>query len=84
MQLSPIYERDLAEATERGVQQGLQQERRMTVESFLIAKFGSLDPELVAIIQPIVDLPPSEYSTLMFQFANLSREDLLVRRLIFL
>jgi hypothetical protein len=75
MQLSPIYEQDLAEATQRGVQQ----ERRMTVESFLIAKFGSLDPELMAIIQPIVDLPSSEYSTLMFQFFNLSREDLLAR-----
>lgn len=75
MQLSPIYERDLAEATQRGVQQ----ERRTTVESFLTAKFGSLDPELVAIIQPIVDLPASEYLALIFQSANLSREDLLAR-----
>ncbi|BAZ17205.1 hypothetical protein NIES4071_90830 [Calothrix sp. NIES-4071] len=79
MQLSPIYERDLAQATERGVQQGLQQERRMTVESFLTARFGSLDPELMAIIQPIIDLPSSEYLTLIFQLPLLSREDLLTR-----
>lgn len=75
MQLSPIYERDLAEATQRGVLI----ERRMTIENLLTAKFGSLDPELMAIVQPIVDLLPSEYSSLLLQFANLSREDLLAR-----
>jgi hypothetical protein len=75
MELSPIYKRDLAEATQRGVLI----ERRMTVENFLTIKFGSLDPELVAIIQPIVDLAPSEYLNLLFQSANLSREDLLAR-----
>jgi hypothetical protein len=79
MELSPIYERDLAEATQRGVKQGLQQERRMTAENLLTAKFGSLDSELMAIIHNIVDLPRSEYSNLLLQFINLSREDLLSR-----
>ncbi|TWH44138.1 hypothetical protein [Dulcicalothrix desertica] len=79
MQLSPIYERDLAEATERGLQQGVQQGQCIVVENLLTARFGSLDPELMAIVQPIVDLPASEYSNLLLQLANLSREELLAR-----
>ncbi|OKH34732.1 hypothetical protein NIES2101_38575 [Calothrix sp. HK-06] len=75
MQLSPIYERDLAEATQRGRQEG----QCIIVENLLTARFGSLDPELLAIVQPIVNLPPSEYSRLLLQLANLSREDLLTR-----
>ncbi len=75
MQLSPIYERDLAEATQRGRQEG----QCIVVENLLTARFGSLDPELMAIVQPIVDLTPSEYSSLLLQLSNLSREDLLAR-----
>ncbi|MBW4601263.1 MAG: DUF4351 domain-containing protein [Calothrix sp. FI2-JRJ7] len=75
MQLSPIYEQHLAEATERGVQQG----QRVIVENLLTARFGSLDPELMAIVQRIVNLPPNEYSVLLLQLANLSREELLAR-----
>lgn len=71
MQLSPIYEQDLAEATQRG--------QCIIVENMLIARFGNLDPELMAIIQPIVNLPSSEYSSLLLQFTYLSREDLLAR-----
>jgi flagellar biosynthesis/type III secretory pathway protein FliH len=83
MQLSPIYERDLAEAFERGVQQGLQEAReegrRIIIENLLIARFGSLDSELIAIVQPILDLTPSELSGLLLQLANLSHEELLAR-----
>lgn len=79
MQLSPIYEQHLAEATERGVQQGLQQGQRVIVENLLTARFGSLDPELMAIIQPIAGLPPNELLLLVVQFPNLSREELLAR-----
>lgn len=83
MQLSPIYQQHLAEATERGVQQGLQQGVQqgqcVIVENLLTARFGSLDPELMAIVQRIVNLPPNEYSVLLLQLANLSREELLAR-----
>lgn len=83
MQLSPIYEQHLAEATEKGVQQGLQQGVQqgqcVIVENLLTARFGSLDPELMAIVQPIAGLPPNELLLLVVQFPNLSREELLAR-----
>ncbi len=94
MQLSPVYEQRLAEAREQGVQQGVQQgiqqgvqqgvqaERRRTIDtldSLLRMRFGTVDEELAAVIQPIADLPSQEYAALLLQLPNLSREDLLAR-----
>ena len=42
----------------------------------LRARFGSLDDELNAIIQPLLELTPEEFSTLLIQ---LSREELVSR-----
>ncbi|KAF3890324.1 MULTISPECIES: RpnC/YadD family protein [Nostocales] len=95
MQLSPVYEQRLAEAREqgvqqgiergvqqgieRGVQQGTQTERRNTINTLLKGRFGTVDEELAAVIQPIIDLPAPEYSALLLQLLNLSREELLAR-----
>ena len=80
MQLSPIYEQRLAEAEQKGIQQGVQQgietERRTIVENLLQVRFGTLDNSLQAIIEPILALPPEEFTPLLVQ---LSREDLLRR-----
>ncbi|WP_017749283.1 hypothetical protein [Scytonema hofmannii] len=42
-------------------------------------RFGTVDEELAAAIQPIADLPSQEYAALLLQLPNLSREDLLAR-----
>ncbi len=87
MQLSPVYEQQLAEAREQGVQQGVQQgiergvqaDRRRTMDTVLRVRFGTVDEELAAVIQPIADLPSPEYGALLLQLPNLSREELLAR-----
>lgn len=84
MRLSPIYEQRLAEARQEGQQQGMQQgmqqgiqtERRITIENLLRVRFGTLDEELVAIIEPMLVLPPEEFTRLLLQS---SREELLAR-----
>lgn len=84
MELSPLLlqwrEEALHEGEERGFQQGLQRgsriERRTIIENFLRARFGDLDRELSGIVQPLLELPPEEFTVLLLQ---LSREELLTR-----
>jgi len=72
MRLSPLYEQRLEEATQQGIQQG----QRGVVENLLRARFGSLDEQLEAIIEPVLELPPEEFTRELLQ---LSREELLAR-----
>jgi hypothetical protein len=92
MELSPIYLQRLETATQQGLEQGLQQGlqqgvqqglqqgvkqgKRIVVENLLRVRFGSLDDELSAIIEPLVELPVEEFTPLLVQ---LSREELLAR-----
>ena len=84
MNLSPIYLERLAEAEQKGrnqgiqegIQEGVQNERRIVIENLLRARFGSLDDELNSIIQPLLALTPEEFSPLLIQ---LSREELISR-----
>jgi hypothetical protein len=84
MRLSPLYLERLSQATEsgiqqgleRGVQQGLQQGERLVVENLLKVRFGQLDDQLSAIIEPVLRLSPEEFTPLLL---NLSREQLLER-----
>lgn len=75
MELSPLYLQRLEEATQQGIQQG----QRVVVENLLRARFGSLDDQLEAIIEPVLELPSEEFTRLLLQLSNLSREDLLAR-----
>jgi len=50
--------------------------QRFVVENLLKARFGELDEQLAAIIEPMLQLPPQEYAALLLQ---LSREELLRR-----
>ncbi len=68
MGLSPIYLQRLADARQEG--------QRTVIENLLQARFGTLDDELTAIIQPLLGLTPEEFSPLLIQ---LSREELLSR-----
>ncbi len=76
MRLSPIYEQKLAEAKQKGLQEGLQAERRNVLENLLRVRFGSLDAELRVIVEPLLALTPEEFTPLLLQ---LTREQLLER-----
>ena len=53
--------------------------QRFVVENLLKARFGELDEELAAIIEPMLQLPPQEYASLLLQLPSLQREELLRR-----
>ena len=79
MNLSPIYlqrlEAAAQEGRQEGRQEGVQAERRATIENLLRVRFG-LDEALSGVIEPMLELPPEEFTLLLLQ---LSREELLVR-----
>ena len=64
---------------EERIQQQIQQERRTAIEGVLRLRFGSMDEELAAIIEPLAALPLEEYTALILQLSDLSREELLTR-----
>ncbi len=66
----------LQEGRIEGRSEGLQEERRATIVNLLRVKFGSLDEELLGIIEPLLQLSPAEYTPLLL---NLSREELLAQ-----
>ena len=80
MRLSPILSQQLEVATQPGLQQGLQrglqQGQQRVVENLLRVRFGELDEELLAIIEPVLSLSPEEFTPLLLQ---LSRDELLAR-----
>ena len=55
---------------------GMQEGQRQVVENLLKVRFGELDEQLAAIIEPMLQLPPQEYASLLLQ---LPREELLER-----
>lgn len=72
MNLSPAY----LQWREETFREGVQAERRATIENLLRVRFGSLDDELSAIITQLLELPPEEFTRLLLQS---SREELLNR-----
>ncbi|MDJ0737034.1 MAG: hypothetical protein QNJ47_23690 [Nostocaceae cyanobacterium] len=72
MNLSQAY----LEWREATLQEGQKDERRQVVENLLRVRFGSLDAELERIIEPLLELPPQEYSRLLLE---LSRDELVTR-----
>ncbi|PHM07998.1 hypothetical protein [Nostoc sp. 'Peltigera malacea cyanobiont' DB3992] len=84
MRLAPLYQQDREQAIQEGEQRGLQtglqtgiqQGERLVVENLLKVRFGEIDNELQAIIEPLLSLPPEEFTPLLLQ---LSREELIHR-----
>ncbi|WP_347566431.1 hypothetical protein [Scytonema sp. UIC 10036] len=76
MRLAPLYQQDRELAKQEGQQQGRIEERRQVVENLLRVRFGTLDAELSTIIEPLLALPPEEFTPLLVQ---LSRQDLIAR-----
>ena len=60
MELSPLYLQRLEDATQRGIQQGIQRTKRLMVESMLQVYFGEIDEELSQLIEPLIQLEPIE------------------------
>ena len=79
MELNPLVVQWQEEAIQQGIQQGIQTERRTLIENLLRFRFESLDDQLAAIIEPWIELPTEEFTTLVLQLSQLSREDLLAR-----
>ncbi len=71
--------RGVERGKEIGKEIGKEEERRQIVENLLLARFGSLDQELAAIVPLILNLQPQEYTGLLLQLSSLSRELLLAR-----
>ena len=80
MTLSPIYLKELELVRQEGWQEGRQEARqeyyREAIGILLRLRFGSVDEELNAIIEPLSTLAPSEFLAPLMQ---LSREELLHR-----
>jgi hypothetical protein len=80
MRLAPLYQQDreqaIQEGEQRGLETGIQQGERLVVENLLKVRFGEIDNELQAIIEPLLTLPPEEFTPLLLQ---LSREELIDR-----
>jgi hypothetical protein len=77
MTLSPIYLQKLEEVR----QEGRQQNQRTVIENLMLARFGSIDDELSAIVEPLLALAPEQFTSVLIQLSReeLSREDLLNR-----
>jgi hypothetical protein len=68
MRLEPLYQQDREQAK--------LEERREIIENLIQVRFGTLDDQLSAIIQPMLALPPSEFTPLLM---HLSKEELIAR-----
>lgn len=82
LEASPFYQELRKTVFQEGIEQGLergrleaqQQERRKTVEILLQLRFGTIDPELAAIVPKLMALSTEEFSPLILEK---SREDLI-------
>jgi hypothetical protein len=89
IKLRTLYQESIQAAEEKGIQTGIQEgikqsietglqsERRATLETIFLARFGGIDPELMAVIDQVIILSASEYSQLLHQLLFLSREELI-------
>ncbi|MEC4812523.1 MAG: hypothetical protein SAK29_04495 [Scytonema sp. PMC 1069.18] len=67
MRLAPLYQQDRELARQEGRAEGVHQERRLVVENLLRVRFGSIDTELSAIVEPLMALSPEEFTPLLLQ-----------------
>lgn len=72
MNLSPAY----LKWREDTLLEGMREERRATINNLLKVRFGTLDEELSAIIEPLLQLSPEAFTRLLL---TASREELLAQ-----
>jgi hypothetical protein len=59
---------------ERGIEQGLEQERRSAISGLLELRYGTIDDQLTAILPALMALTSIEYTPLIYQ---LSKQELI-------
>ncbi|MDJ1168149.1 hypothetical protein PMG71_01755 [Roseofilum sp. BLCC_M154] len=74
LEASPLYRELLEQARKTVLQQGIEQERRKTVENLMKLRFETIDPELEAIAPKLVALSTEEVISTIMQK---SRQELL-------
>lgn len=74
-----ILQEGVERGIERGIERGRVQTQRQFIENFLIARFGELDENLIAAIEPLLELSLQELTRLMLELSNLDREEFLAR-----
>jgi hypothetical protein len=79
MVLSQAYLEWEKETEERGIQQGIQSERRITLENLFKARFGAIDESLTAILPKLVALSAEDYTQLLLELPRLSPYDVVKR-----
>ncbi|WP_404790166.1 hypothetical protein [Altericista sp. CCNU0014] len=79
MVLSQAYLEWEKETEERGIQQGIQSERRITLENLFKARFGTIDESLMAILPKLVALSAEDYTRLLLELPGLSQDEVVKR-----
>jgi hypothetical protein len=77
MALSQAYLEWEKQTKRLGITQGLQQERRDTIESLIQSRFGTLDQDLQSIIPQWMNLDKTEHTRLILQLPQLSKAELI-------
>jgi hypothetical protein len=77
MALSQAYLEWEKQTKHLGITQGLQQERRDTIESLIQSRFGTLDQDLQSIIPQWMNLDKTEHTRLILQLPQLSKAELI-------
>lgn len=72
--IEPIYEAWVYEKQQEGREEGREEADRANIMGLLVAKFGSIDPELEAVIPKLIHLDPTARARLVI---TLSRQALL-------
>ncbi len=79
MALSQAYLAWEKETEEKGIQEGILSERRITLENLFKARFGSIDESLMAILPKLVVLSAENYTQLLLESSRLSQDEVVKR-----
>ena len=87
MAISPLFQEQLNAAEKRGIQEGIelgrqqletavqqtiQEQQRLIVESFIQEKFGKLSGIMASLVEPLSKLPPIHLTRLLLQLSQLT------------
>jgi hypothetical protein len=70
MALSQAYLEWEKQTVRRGLEQGLELERRSAIESLMTLRYDAIDDSLQALIPQLLNLSSSDYIALLLQFSK--------------
>lgn len=79
MVLSQAYLEWEKTTKESGIQEGIQAERRATLENLFKARFGTIDDLLADTLQTALALSTEEYTQLLLELPQLSKDELIAK-----